>query len=275
MVVDEAYGDEEAIAACRSVLIGVLTILGKHRDYLIVVGGWVPPLLFGPGEHIGSLDVDLAIDARRAPNYVYETVHNELGKAGYRPTNLANRFEHDVVRGNRTFTVQLDLITGEAGVAEGQTYRLVQGTPVWCARGVDVVFEHYVEATITGTLPKGGDNTVRVRVATAAAFIVMKAMALNERLKEKDAYDIYYCVANHPQGVGGLVVEFRPMLAESLVANAMRYIRSKFSTIDSVGPVWAAQIVRADGGDYDFALRDAFERVSTLLDALGVTGENV
>ena len=44
----------------RSVLIDVLTILGKFRDNLVVVGGWVPELYFPNSGHIGSLDVDLA-----------------------------------------------------------------------------------------------------------------------------------------------------------------------------------------------------------------------
>lgn len=57
----------DAVAACKSVLIEALTVLGKHRKHLIVVGGWVPPLLLPGAAHIGSIDVDLAIDSRRLP----------------------------------------------------------------------------------------------------------------------------------------------------------------------------------------------------------------
>lgn len=36
----------------------------------------------------------------------------------------------------------------------------------------------------------------------------MKAQALNSRLKEKDAYDIYYCLTNFPDGMDALVEAF-------------------------------------------------------------------
>ena len=53
------------VTACRSVLIEVLTILAKDLDKVAVVGGWVPELVFPNKGHIGSLDVDLALDARK------------------------------------------------------------------------------------------------------------------------------------------------------------------------------------------------------------------
>ena len=36
----------------------------------------------------------------------------------------------------------------------------------------------------------------------------MKGMALDERLKEKDAWDIYYCFQNYPGGLDNLIREF-------------------------------------------------------------------
>lgn len=41
------YQDDKAVNACRSVMIEVLTILGRHREHLVIVGGWVPPLASG------------------------------------------------------------------------------------------------------------------------------------------------------------------------------------------------------------------------------------
>jgi hypothetical protein len=49
------------------VLVDVGQVLASFRDAMVVVGGWVPDLLF-PGaepEHVGSLDVDLALDAAK------------------------------------------------------------------------------------------------------------------------------------------------------------------------------------------------------------------
>jgi len=40
----------------------------------------------------------------------------------------------------------------------------------------------------------GGKNSAIVRVASIVPFLVIKGMALYDRLKEKDAWDIYFCL---------------------------------------------------------------------------------
>ncbi len=47
--------------ASHAVLIEVANVLGAFRGQLVVVGGWVPELLFPNRRHIGSVDVDLAV----------------------------------------------------------------------------------------------------------------------------------------------------------------------------------------------------------------------
>ena len=270
MVTLDDYNDD-SIAACQSVLVEAFTVLGRHRRHLVLVGGWVPPLLIPGAGHIGSIDVDLAIDSRRIPAHLYETIGSDLRRAGYRTTDLPNRFEREVRIGDRRFTVRLDLITGEYGQpAEGGTHAIIQGMPVWRSRGVDVALDHSLELVVAGTLPDGGDNEVRIRVALITSFLVMKGFALDDRKKEKDAYDIYFCLANYPGGIDGLVKEFQSLMDNGLVRESLARICGKFRTIDSIGPVWAAQVVQAVGGDYEFTRRDAFERANSLFDAIGV-----
>ena len=55
------------VEAARRVLVDVGQVLASFRDAMVVIGGWVPDLLL-PGakpEHIGSIDVDMALDAAR------------------------------------------------------------------------------------------------------------------------------------------------------------------------------------------------------------------
>lgn len=40
----------------------------------------------------------------------------------------------------------------------------------------------------------------------------MKGYALNGRYKQKDAYDIYYCIRNYPDGIDALAEACRPLL---------------------------------------------------------------
>jgi hypothetical protein len=263
--------NDDSVAACRSVLVEAFTVLGRHRRHLVLVGGWVPSLLMPSAGHIGSIDVDLAIDSRQIPAHLYETIGNDLRRAGYRTTDLPNRFEREVQIGGRTFTVRLDLITREYGhPPDGGTHEIIQGMPVWRSRGVDIALDHSSEMVVSGTLPEGGDNEVRISVAVITAFLVMKGFALDDRKKEKDAYDIYFCLAKYPGGIDGLAKEFQPLMDNGLVQESLSKICGKFRTIDSIGPVWAAQVVRAAGGDYDVTQRDAFERAKALFDAMGV-----
>lgn len=61
------YGERE-VAAARRVLIDPGQVLGSYvRESVVVVGGWVPDLLIVGAEepHIGSIDVDLALNVEK------------------------------------------------------------------------------------------------------------------------------------------------------------------------------------------------------------------
>lgn len=272
MVENHPY-DPNDVVACRSVLVEVLTVLGKYRDCIAVVGGWVPELSMPEQGHMGSLDVDLALDAAQFPPYVYETIRNDLLAAGYTPTDIPNRFEREVP-GNPT-PVRVDLLCGEyTSESQGSTHEIIQGMPVWKARGLDLAAWFHRKITVSGTLPDGGRNEVQVTVPTIPAFLCMKGILLVDRKKEKDAYDIYFCVANFPGGLEALCSEFGPMLSNNLVQEGLRNLRAKFSTIEDIGPVWAAQVAVEAGADEEFARRDAFEQVDRLLDLLKIAKQD-
>jgi hypothetical protein len=266
------YDDSDAIVACKSVMLEVLTILGKHRDHLVIIGGWVPPLLFGPGDHIGSIDVDLAVDSRNLPDYIYETIKNELAAHAYdhAPGDPPNRFRRTLKMSTRERIVKVDVITGiHPGESTGSSHAILQGLPIWRATGVSVALDHFRTVTLNGPLPEsGGINTLRARVASAGALVIMKAMAMDERYKAKDAYDIYYCCQHHPQGIPGLADEIFQMLAHPEVQRGVTLIKTKFATLDSVGPTWAAKVIEANGGDFQQARQDAFQRIALLLELL-------
>src|SRR5260221_12657615 len=99
------------VTACRSVLIEVLTILGKDLDKLAVVGGWVPELTFPHKGHVGSLDVDLALDPRKLKPLAYESSRKKLVDSGYsQDTNGPNRFWRRVKEAPPE--IKIDLTTG-------------------------------------------------------------------------------------------------------------------------------------------------------------------
>uniref|UniRef100_A0A7C2JYE7 Uncharacterized protein n=1 Tax=Schlesneria paludicola TaxID=360056 RepID=A0A7C2JYE7_9PLAN len=164
------------VDACRAVLIEVLTILAKDLDKLAVVGGWVPELAFPNEGHIGSLDVDLALDARKLEPKAYESIRKKLVDAGYQQsTEMSNRFFRHIP--GTSIQVKVDLITGEfPKIAADGTHHRIQELAVWKARGVDLAFTFQQDVAVEGTLPNGGHNKVTAKMPIIAAYLCIKAI---------------------------------------------------------------------------------------------------
>ena len=93
-------------------------------------------------------------------------------------------------------------------------------------------------------------------------------ITLQDRKKEKDAYDICFCIDKYAGGYKALAVEFGWKLENKLVVEAIAILREKFGRLDSVGPVWAAKIAEEAGGTFDIEQRRAYELVNALLRAM-------
>jgi len=81
------------------------------------------------------------------------------------------------------------------------------------ADGADLALRFYQLVAIDGPMPAGGTNRVEIAVCSIPALLAMKGHALRGRYKQKDAYDIYYCIRNYPGGIGALAEDCRPILA--------------------------------------------------------------
>ncbi len=99
----------------------------------------------------------------------------------------------------------------------------------------------------------------------------MKGMAIWDRYDEKDSYDICYTIRNYPGGLHELAGVIKPHLQNNLVLEGLRKIRSKFMEIDGFGPVaYADFLLATESYERELHKRDAYERVNTLLDELGI-----
>jgi len=72
----------------------------------------------------------------------------------------------------------------------------------------------------------------------------MKGMALWERMKEKDAYDIYFTILNYPGGIDTIAEIFKPVSDNKLVREGLGKILAKFNSINSIGPTWLVNFSR-------------------------------
>ena len=181
----------ELVEAARSVLLEIVRLLGEYKDDIVVVGGWVPELLLPPTEerHIGSIDVDLALNHRKLNEVGYKTILELLLAQGYEQgEGQPFIFYRTVVVGKREIEVEVDFLAGEyEGTGKSRRTQRVQDICPRKARGLDLVFEVPEKITIRGSLPEGGGDSTEILVATIPTFLVTKALAMNYLVIDKDA----------------------------------------------------------------------------------------
>ncbi|TAK14588.1 MAG: hypothetical protein EPO32_01495 [Anaerolineae bacterium] len=258
------------IDAAKSVLIELTHMLGEYRDSIVLVGGWVPEILLTDSAepHIGSIDVDLALDHRKISEPGYKSILQLLQENGYEQSgDQPFTFLRTVPQsGANSIVVQVDFLSGEdGGTGRGRRTQRVQELQPRKARGCDLAFEHNVLVSLAGRLPSGARDRVETRVASIPVFITMKGFALKNRLKEKDAWDIYFCLRNYPGGISDLAIEFKLLLEIALVQEALSHIAEAFVALDSIGPIFVADFEGVAGEERELLIRDSYERVNELL----------
>lgn len=268
MVTKKDYSPLDVIAA-RSVLIELMHILGEHKKNIVIIGGWVPELLISQPAfpHVGSIDVDIALDHRNIRGSGYRSICQKLLNRGYRQGKQPFIFIREVTVKDQPIQVQVDLLAAEyGGTGKGRRHQRIDDILARKVRGCDLAFEMYEKVKIEGEIPGGGIDRVDVRVASLVPFFVMKGMAMDERLKEKDFYDIYYCLRHYPGGIDSLVDQFKPVLNNRLVLEGLQKIAMNFESERHIGPKFVADFEEiVDPEERNLIQRDAFERLHTLL----------
>jgi len=273
-VVTRTDYNEIAVKAAYSVLIEIVRILGEYRDDIVLIGGWVPQLLFQSTAewHIGSIDVDLALDHRRITGEVYKGIHDLLLERGYKQGKQPFICHRAVNIGGVDINVQVDLLSGEyEGTGKSHRHQKIQEICARKVRGCDLVFDNPVEITIEGILPSGAKDSATIRVASIVPFLIMKAIVLDDRMKEKDAYDIYYCLKQYSDKLDDLVSEFRPHLKNGLIQEGLAKLAKNFASAEHTGPKYVTAFEEIEDEEDRLQLeRDAFERVNYILQKLGI-----
>jgi predicted nucleotidyltransferase len=252
-------------SASRAVLVEVLNVLGAFRERIVLVGGWVPDLLFPGRGHMGSLDVDLAISRESLDLNAYRTILARMIKAGYSHHTSPTCFRKHVAGVEEP--VKVDLVAGQyEGGGKTRTIQ-VNELEVNTLRGLDLAFEIWQEIQLSGVMPDGVENTVRARIVRPEGYILIKAFALDERQNPKDAYDIVFVLRNYPPDIETLADRVRPLLSNPRACEGYEILKAKFAKLGSVGPSRAARVAEEQGEDFEQSQRAAFEYAKALFDA--------
>jgi len=273
--------DERTTAAVRSVLVEMGQILGSFKGKFAVIGGAVPWLLLENEEmaHVGTLDIDLALDAATLKDDAeYKALIESLMENGYAQRTELKKFQLvrtvDPQDGGPPIDVIVDFLMPRDVKLTKNKPALIENFAVQKADGADLALKYYQMVAIDGAMPAGGKNRVEIAIASIPALLAMKGFAIQNRHKQKDAYDIYYCIRNYEGGPRALAEACKPLLTSPEAKQGYLYIAGKFGAADGYGPTSVRKFVEDSNilGDRipDQWQQDAFGQVQAWVKALGL-----
>jgi hypothetical protein len=272
--------DDRAVRAAYAVLIELGQVLGAYLDAIVIVGGAVPWLLLSDARprHIGTTDIDLALDHEALADERYVSLVVTLEAAGYRrdPKRLkAFQLERTVnIDAGEPVPVIVDLLMPREAQPPKHKPAILKDFAVLKASGAKMALEYNEKRKFTGKMPDGRNNSVELLVASIPALLVMKGYALVGRDKKKDAYDIYYSIRNFEGGPAKLAELCRPLLQDEIAAKGYKNIAERFGNRDYFGPQTVRQFLEEHEalGDMtsDQMQTDAYGQVNAWARALGL-----
>lgn len=268
-------------AAVRSVLVEIGQTLGSYRGKFAVIGGAVPWLLLEDSDikHVGTLDIDLSLDAEAlAEDEQYAGLVEALREQGYESREELKNFRMvrtiDPSDGGGPIDIIVDFLRPYDAVIEKNKPPMTVDFATQRAFGADLANHFYKMVAIEGDMPRGGRNTVQIAVASIPALLAMKGYALDGRIKQKDAYDVYFSIRNFPGGIEELAKECMPLLEHQSGVTGFGHIASKFKTPDDFGPTSVRNFVSDSDIMGDRSLdewqQDAFGQVDAWARAMGM-----
>jgi len=263
------------VEAARRVLVDVGQVLASFGDAIVVVGGWVPDLLLPDqaSAHIGSIDVDLALDAAKLADGRYaellklllDTGRYEKGDKDFQLVSSV-----DLGDGEAPVRVEVEFLASDDVVLRKNHPKLVEGFRVLRFPAFAAAFASPVSIDLSGPMISGATNTVHLRVASLPDFLVMKAHAIGGRDKPKDVYDLCYCLDEFPNAIEAVAMDWKARQDDTLIAGAVAILKEKFQSVDHFGPHQLATF-HSGGGSTDESemhARRAYELVQKLLNLL-------
>lgn len=249
--------DPVTTGASRSALLELARTLKHYSDALVLVGGWVPYLLIeehlrpgNPFTHVGSIDIDLVVDPSKIGEDEYRTIVELMGDVGWReiPGKRFSFLRTVPSTDGVPRDIQVDFLTPTLdGPGREHRHRPIQpDLQARTMRGAELALTHRSLRKLSGNLPDGAETAAGILMLDVVGCLGTKGIALGERFKHKDAYDIVSILDNYGSGVSEMASLFKPFASDPLIDEALRVIEDKFRTERSEGPVWYAEFLKGD-----------------------------
>lgn len=196
--------DQDVTSACERTLLTLLSAFGNLKETLRLVGGLVPRYLTPatPPDvplHAGTSDVDIVLNLEvLAAGNEYTSLAQQLNARGF--TRWVEDAKAASWRWRRKvddhIEVVVELLRDAGDEAPGKSVS-VDGEKVSALtiKHARIVHDWYREREISAQLLDGDGVSVDiVRFADVPAFVILKALALDQRQERKDAADLIHVI---------------------------------------------------------------------------------
>lgn len=250
---------ELVLMTCRY----VSTILGDFMDEIVIVGGLVPTLIIdqsnlpeGVEPHAGTMDLDIGLSLAVYDDQLYQNITERLRGAGFSPdTNeKGNPTNQRWQINNQAGKVTIDFLIPATEEDIGKIRRfknLEKDFAALPADGLMLAFTDFVEVVLNGPTIKGEmvENR-KIRVCGPGAFVVLKAIAFENRGENKDAYDLFYTIRNYgAAGPDEVAERFLSLGSNEYCDRAVGILKENFLKIGHVGASRAAEFLLGEDAD--------------------------
>ena len=237
---------EQVVSACLT----LAAALGDLADELCIVGGLVPsmiceaevdPSALGEGAHVGTNDLDVALEVTVLDEEHYKEISKRLRNKGFGPdtTETGTKTRQRWRWRDQQVTVDF-LIPPAAGVDPDRVrvQSLEHDFAALVVKPLGMAFHERVPRAMAGYTLEGDAIERTVNFCGPAAFIALKAFAFAKRTEQKDAYDLVYVLRRWPGGIPDIASRMAEHAQRSpeLVEEILALLERDFRTLDSTGP---------------------------------------
>lgn len=262
-----------AAEVIRSTCLHLATHLHGLAAQITVVGGLVPSLLVdqrrmkGPDLHAGTRDLDLGLSLALLEHQRYKELADRLRAAGFEPDRTQQgRVVRQRWRSRDRPEVTVDFLIPPASDVDADDQRIQNLEADFAAivtPGLNLVLRDRRQVTLSGRTLLDEKATRKVWVCGPGAFVVLKALAFRGRGEPKDAYDLFYVLANFGSGPPRVATRVRLLLDDPATHRAIEILNEDFLDPEALGPRRVASFLH--GGVHEGTQADVVGLVRDLL----------
>lgn len=237
----------------------VATKLGDLMQELVVVGGLVPSLIVdqaalppGAEPHVGTMDLDLGLAIAVLDGHRYQELADRLRRSGFAPdVNASGNPTRQRWRIGEPIPVTVDFLIAPSSPDDraGHLRNMEADFAAIITPGLPLAFRDRLHVPLNGTTLLGEQASRNVWVCGPAAFLVLKALAFENRGENKDAYDLFYVLRNYGTGPEAIARAFIPLREAPESRKALEILRRDFTSHDGVGARRVAAFLTGDRDD--------------------------